>query len=145
MAFQLSPGVAVVEKDFSAIIPAVSTSAGAFAGVFAWGPVLDPVTITSENTLIQRFGKPTDSNFDSFFTAANFLSYTNNLLVVRVDTDNAKNAVCSGSAIKIKNFDDYNTNYSNGEGSVGEWAAKYPGALGNSLKVSMAEIGRAHV
>ena len=139
MAFQLSPGVAVVEKDFSAIIPAVSTSAGAFAGVFAWGPVLDPVTITSENTLIQRFGKPTDSNFDSFFTAANFLSYTNNLLVVRVDTDNAKNAVCSGSAIKIKNFDDYNTNYSNGEGSVGEWAAKYPGALGNSLKVSMAD------
>ena len=126
-------------RSFSAIIPAVSTSAGAFAGVFAWGPVLDPVTITSENTLIQRFGKPTDSNFDSFFTAANFLSYTNNLLVVRVDTDNAKNAVCSGSAIKIKNFDDYNTNYSNGEGSVGEWAAKYPGALGNSLKVSMAD------
>ena len=139
MAFQLSPGVAVVEKDFSAIVPAVSTSAGAFAGVFAWGPVLDPVTITSENTLIQRFGKPTDSNFDSFFTAANFLSYTNNLLVVRVDTDNAKNAVTTGTAVKINNFDDYNTNYSNGEGSVGEWAAKYPGALGNSLKVSMAD------
>ena len=139
MPFQLSPGVAVVEKDFSAIVPAVSTSAGAFAGVFAWGPVLDPVTITSENTLIQRFGKPTDSNFDSFFTAANFLSYTNNLLVVRVDTDNAKNAVTTGTAVKINNFDDYNTNYSNGEGSVGEWAAKYPGALGNSLKVSMAD------
>lgn len=139
MPFQLSPGVAVVEKDFSAIVPAVSSSAGAFAGVFAWGPVLDPVTISSENVLVQRFGKPTDSNFDSFFTAANFLSYTNNLLVVRVDTDGNKNAVSTGTALKIKNFDDYSNNYLNGEGAVGEWAAKYPGALGNSLKVSMAD------
>jgi len=139
MPFQLSPGVAVVEKDFSAIVPAVATSAGAFAGVFAWGPVLDPVTITSENVLVQRFGKPTDSNFDSFFTAANFLAYTNNLLVVRVDTADAKNAVATGTAVKIKNFDQYSTSYSNGQGTVGEWAAKYPGALGNSLKVSMAD------
>lgn len=139
MAFQLSPGVAVVEKDFSAIVPAVATSAGAFAGVFAWGPVLDPVTITSENVLVQRFGKPTDSNSDSFFTAANFLSYTNNLLVVRVDTSGLKNAVATGTAVKIKNFDDYDANYADGAGTVGEWAAKYPGALGNSLKVSMAD------
>jgi len=139
MPFQLSPGVAVVEKDFSAIVPAVSTSAGAFAGVFAWGPVLDPVTITSENVLVQRFGKPTDSNFDSFFTAANFLAYTNNLLVVRVDTADAKNAVSTGTAVKIKNFDQYSTSYAGGQGTVGEWAAKYPGALGNSLKVSMAD------
>jgi phage tail sheath protein FI len=139
MPFQLSPGVAVVEKDFSAIVPAVSTSAGAFAGVFAWGPVLDPVTITSENVLVQRFGKPTDSNFDSFFTAANFLAYANNLLVVRVDTSDQRNAVSTGTAVKIKNFDDYSINYSGGQGTVGEWAAKYPGALGNSLKVSMAD------
>ena len=139
MPFQLSPGVAVVEKDFSAIVPAVSTSAGAFAGVFAWGPVLDPVTITSENVLVQRFGKPTDSNFDSFFTAANFLAYANNLLTVRVDTSGQRNAVSAGTAVKIKNFDDYSVNYAGGQGTVGEWAAKYPGALGNSLKVSMAD------
>lgn len=139
MPFQLSPGVAVVEKDFSAIVPAVSTSAGAFAGVFAWGPVLDPVTITSENVLVQRFGKPTDSNFASFFTAANFLAYANNLLVVRVDTSGQRNSVSAGTAVKIKNFDDYSMNYDGGQGTVGEWAAKYPGALGNSLKVSMAD------
>ena len=96
MPFQLSPGVAVVEKDFSSIVPAVSTSAGAFAGVFAWGPVLDPITVTSENVLVQRFGKPNDSNAQSFFTAANFLSYTNNLLVARVDTD-SKNAVAQST------------------------------------------------
>ena len=116
MPFQLSPGVAVVEKDFSAIVPAVSSSAGAFAGVFAWGPVLDPVTITSENVLVQRFGKPTDSNFDSFFTAANFLAYTNNLLTVRVDTSGQRNAVSAGTAVKIKNFDDYSANYAGGQG-----------------------------
>lgn len=93
MPFQLSPGVAVVEKDFSSIVPAVSSSNGAFAGAFAWGPVLDPVTISSENVLVQRFGKPNDSNAQSFFTAANFLGYTNNLLVVRADTDGHRNAV----------------------------------------------------
>ena len=85
MPFQLSPGVAVVEKDFTSIVPAVSSSIGAFAGVFPWGPVLEPVTVSSENDLVRRFGKTNDSNFQSFFTAANFLSYTNNLLLVRAD------------------------------------------------------------
>ena len=93
MPFQLSPGVAVVEKDFTSIVPAVSTSVGGFAGAFVWGPVLDPVRVSSENDLVRQFGKPTDSNADSFFTAANFLSYTSNLLVIRGDATNAKNAV----------------------------------------------------
>ena len=95
MPFQLSPGVAVVEKDFSSIVPAVSSSVGAFAGVFTWGPVEDPVTISSENNLVSRFGKPVDANAQSFFTAANFLSYTNNLLTVRVDTTDSRNAVAT--------------------------------------------------
>jgi hypothetical protein len=85
MPFQLSPGVAVVEKDFTSIVPAVSSSIGAFAGAFPWGPVMEPTTVGSENELVRRFGKPNDSNFNSFFTAANFLSYTNNLLLVRAD------------------------------------------------------------
>lgn len=97
MPFQLSPGVAVVEKDFTSIVPAVSTSAGAFAGVFQWGPVLQPVTISSETELVRRFGKPVADTAASFFTAANFLSYTNNLLVARIDTINHRNAVASPS------------------------------------------------
>ena len=139
MAFQLSPGVLVVEKDFSAIVPAVSTSTGAYAGVFQWGPVLFPVTVSSENVLVERFGKPNDSTFDSFFTAANFLSYTNTLRVVRVDTEGQKNAVATGTAVKIKNADDYELNYSSGEAAVGEFAAKYPGTLGNSIAVAVAD------
>jgi hypothetical protein len=93
MPFQLSPGVAVVEKDFTSIVPAVATSGGAFAGNFTWGPVLDPVTIISENNLVERFGKPTENNFQSFFSAANFLSYSGNLLVVRADSADGRNAV----------------------------------------------------
>ena len=97
MPFQLSPGVAVVEKDFSAIVPAVSSSRGAFAGAFAWGPVLAPTSVTSEVELVRIFGKPTDANAQSFFTAANFLSYTNSLLVSRADVTAARNAVATQS------------------------------------------------
>jgi phage tail sheath protein FI len=97
MPFQLSPGVAVVEKDFSSIVPAVSSSVGAFAGSFAWGPVMQPVTVSSENVLVQRFGLPNDSNFQSFFSAANFLSYANNLLLVRADSTLGRNAVAAPS------------------------------------------------
>jgi phage tail sheath protein FI len=96
MPFQLSPGVAVVEKDFTSIVPAVSSSIGAFAGAFQWGPVLEPTTVASENELVRRFGKPNDSNFNSFFTAANFLSYTNNLLLVRADAGHL-NAVAAAT------------------------------------------------
>jgi phage tail sheath protein FI len=92
MPFQLSPGVAVVEKDLTAIVPAVATSIGASAGAFAWGPVMEPTTVASETELVRRFGKPNDDNFQSFYTAANFLSYTNNLLLVRADSG-AVNAV----------------------------------------------------
>jgi phage tail sheath protein FI len=139
MPFQLSPGVAVVEKDFTSIVPAVATSIGAFAGSFGWGPVMEPTTVSSENELVRRFGKPNDSNADSFFTAANFLSYTNNLLLVRADATGLKNAVSSGTAIKIKNTETYLASYASGQGTVGEWAAKYPGTLGNSLQVSMCD------
>jgi phage tail sheath protein FI len=105
MPFQLSPGVAVVEKDFTSIVPAVSSSIGAFAGVFPWGPVLEPTTVSSENELVRRFGKPNDESFRSFFTAANFLSYTNNLLLVRVDSGSL-NAVAapSGAVTGIANL-----------------------------------------
>jgi phage tail sheath protein FI len=141
MPFQLSPGVAVVEKDFTSIIPAVSSSAGAFAGVFQWGPVLAPITISSENELVQNFGKPTDANAQSFFTAANFLSYTNNLLICRANTSGQLNSVSSGAGIKINNTEDYLENHANGNNNAGEFAARYPGALGNSLKVSLADAG----
>ena len=145
MPFQLSPGVAVVEKDFSAIVPAVSSSVGAFAGVFAWGPVLDPVTISSENVLVQRFGKPTDANAQSFFTAANFLAYADNLKVVRsVNTSGSNNATSGNTVALIKNRDDWEINWRDGaKASIpaqikyGSFAARYPATIVNGLKVSV--------
>jgi len=142
MAFQLSPGVLVTEKDLTAVVPSVSTTAGGFAGAFQWGPVDQVVTIDSENSLVERFGKPNSTVYKSFFTAANFLSYGNNLQVIRVvNQGTAKNAIANASAtaVLIKNEDNYTSDYVDGSASVGEFAAKYPGALGNSLRVSMAD------
>jgi len=139
MAFQLSPGVLVVEKDLTNVVPAVATSIGGFVGDFQWGPSFDPVTISSEIELVKTFGKPNDTTAASFFSAANFLSYSNNLKVVRAVGATARNAVSSGTAIQINNETEWDAEYSSGEGAVGEFAAKYPGTLGNSLLVSMAD------
>jgi phage tail sheath protein FI len=139
MAFQLSPGVLVVEKDLTNVVPAVATSIGGFVGDFQWGPASSPVTISSEIELVKKFGKPNDTTAASFFSAANFLSYSNNLKLVRAVGSAARNAVETGTAILIKNEDEWEAQYSNGAASVGYFAAKYPGVLGNSLKVSMAD------
>ena len=140
MAFQLSPGVLVSEKDLTSVVPGVASTTGAFAGDFQWGPVEEVTTISSENQLVERFFEPNDTNAAGWLTAASFLAYGNNLKVVRVlDDDTALNAVASGSATLIKNDDDYVNNHSTGQGSNGMWAAKYPGAMGNSLKVSFAD------
>ena len=142
MAFQLSPGVLVTEQDLTSVVPAVATTAGGFAGAFAWGPVGVVTTVDSENALVTRFGKPNSSTFQSFFTAANFLSYGNNLQVIRVvNQATARNAKsnAAATAVIIRNEDHYDASFSAGEANVGEWAAKYPGTLGNSLKVSIAD------
>ena len=77
MAVQLSPGVNVREVDLTTIIPAVSTTDGAFAGVFRWGPVGEVVLVDSATALATRFGNPTNFNAETFFTAYNFLAYAN--------------------------------------------------------------------
>ena len=107
MAFQVSPGVLVQEKDLTRIIPAVSTSIGAFAGTFTKGPLDEVVSISSEQELVSTFGKPNNSNFEDFFSAANFLQYSNALRVVRVQNSSVSNATESGSAFVIKNTIDY--------------------------------------
>ena len=233
MPFQLSPGVLIVEKDLTAIIPAVATTSGAYAGAFQWGPVDDVVVVDSENKLVQLFGTPNDTVAPYWFTAANFLGYGNNLQIIRsVDKSVALNAAVStgfdptgvtvtnggtvatatafgnanltvtftapdspvgnlqmagyvtvdapnltvativitenGRGYKnqpnvtvfedgvsvggtfvvngadqtplIQNEDHYNNNYYTGSAHVyGLWAAKWPGTLGNSIKVSFCD------
>lgn len=141
MAFQLSPGVLTREQDASNVVPAVGTTVGGFAGNFRWGPARELTSISSENELVERFGKPaSDKNVD-FLTAASFLAYGSNLLVSREVGSAARNAVASGTAVLIRNEDEYDASYEDGSGTHGAWAAKYAGTLGNSLKVSIADIG----
>jgi len=133
MAFQVSPGVQVNEIDATNVVPAVSTSIGGFAGSFNWGPVEEVITVSSENELAATFGSPDDNTAKYFLVAASFLKYGNALKVVRVASGH-DNATSDGTGQLIKNEDDYDNA---GALSVGNWVAKYPGVLGNSLKVSM--------
>ena len=130
MAFQLSPGVRVTERDLTLVVPSVSTTAGAFAGTFQWGPVDEVVTIDSEQKLVKEYGLPNSNTFVSFFTAANFLAYGNNLQINRaverasaVNAVGAANAEVAASATLVKNEDDYITNHSAGSATIA-WFAK---------------------
>ena len=108
MAFQVSPGVLVTEKDLTNVIPAVSTTRGGIVLTAEKGPIDEITTISSESELVENFGKPNSTNFEEWFTAANFLGYGNNLKVVRPITGMV-NAAVSGTAILIKNTTDYLT------------------------------------
>ena len=133
-----SPGVQIIEKDASAVTVGASTTVGGTVGTFQWGPVMTPMLIDNEATLVSVFGKPDANTFSSFFAASNFLSYTNNLWVVRAETTNT-NATSSGVGTLIKNLDNYESDFASGDNSVGAFAARYPGELGNGIKVSYAD------
>jgi len=143
MAFQISPGVNTSEIDLTAIVPAVQTTAGGFAGQFRWGPVDQRVLISSESQLVGQFQKPDGTYFADFFTAANFLAYSDTLHVVRINNTGLANANANAASILVKSEDDYDNNYTNGISGGGEFVAKYPGALGNSLKFSICPSSTA--
>ena len=149
MAFQVSPGVEVKEVDLTNIVPAVSTTNAGFAGFFDWGPIDQTVVVTSVDDLREKFGGPTTTNKDYWFTAANYLTYASSLNLVRV-VDNGLNAA-TDTAVLIKNVNDYNskstTTQSDWQGS--HFVAKFAGGdagtsssdgseLGNSLLVSVS-------
>ena len=207
MGFQVSPGVQSQEVDLTNVVPASATSIGAISGAFAKGPMNQVTTIESEKQLIEIFGNPNNSNFETWFAAANFLQYGNNLKVVRAETgartataaggtilfngtgdgdatinlspsstdasllkvtvdgvittsftvstdgstltftDGSKtssNALNVQKGIRITNDDNYEFNYSGGQGDVGSWAAKFPGAIGNSIGVSICHGANAY-
>jgi phage tail sheath protein FI len=146
MAFQLSPGVNVSEIDLTTIVPSVATSIGGIAGNFNWGPVNEVVTVSNEIQLVSRFGKPDNTNNEYWFSAANFLAYSNNLKVVRAaNTTTTLNATANASGILIKNNDDYASNRENATNTTyGPWAARWAGALGNSLRISVCPSTQAY-
>jgi len=151
MAFQLSPGVVTTEIDLTTVIPAVSTTNGGFVGDFSWGPANTVITVDSENTLASFFGKPDNNSFISFFTAASFLAYGNNLRLVRAINSSSKNATANGTGLLIENNDQWFNNYRATTTSNTGWgntnfigvAARCAGTLGNSIKVAYLPAGNA--
>jgi phage tail sheath protein FI len=169
MAFQVSPGVNVSEIDLTTVVPSVSTTAAATVGQFQWGPAEKRRLITSENDLVNVFGKPDGNTAVSFFSAANFLAYGNNLQIVRVantgsnnslilantslhaggganaQNSGTANALANIAAVKlIKNEDVYDQSYALTDSYLATFAARYPGALGNTLKVSVWDANTAN-
>ena len=150
MAFQVSPGVLVQERDLTNVIPAVATTIGAVAGQFSQGPMDEVTSISSEKELVETFGKPDSTTFEYFFSAASFLQYSSSLRVVRAANSGSLNAVVSGTALQIKNTDHYQNGdgstgpYNDGSANVGEWAARTAGAWGNSLQVSVCPSATAY-
>jgi len=147
MAFSISPNVNISEFDETTIVPAVSTTTGAIAGVFMWGPVEERTLVSSDNDLSTRFGAPTSSNFETYFTASNFLSYGNSLYVSRAAA-NCFNAAAGSNVVNanvfVKNTGDYqNQTATIGNGGNTAYVAKYPGSLGNSLKIAVCDSASA--
>ena len=161
MGFLVSPGVEIQETDLTNVVPAVSTSIGGICGNFRWGPVDENITIGSEKDLADQFGKPSSSIFTEFFMAAGFLKYGNNLQVRRITHTDAVNADSSRDSsspaanlsLLIGNRADYDAqSFGTYEPDTADadanttaaFVAKYPGALGNALKVHVInQLGAA--
>ena len=146
MADLFSPGVQVKEKDLTTTVRSEPTSIGGIVGVFEKGPIEQVVTIDSEATLIEVFGKPNNTNFQYWFSAASFLAYTNTLKCVRAETTGAVNArgfATANAAILVKNAEHYSDGdgitgpYNNGSADVGAFCARTAGEWGNALKVAI--------
>jgi len=141
MTFQVSPGVQISEIDLTNVVPAVSSTTGAFAGSFNWGPVDEVVTVSDAKGLVDNFSSPTNSvaGAEDFYTAESFLKYGSSLRIVRINTNGLYSANGAGDSTSLlKNEDDYVNTYKSGgqAGTAGQWIARNPGGLGNSLKVS---------
>lgn len=139
MAVQLSPGVSVAEVDLTGFIPAVASTGGAFVGQFDWGPVEAFKTIADKNKLERWFGKPTDSNARDWFSCANFLSYSDNLNVVRVVESTALNSTADSNGILIKNETAHSIVIDTPSADAAMLAARFAGNFGDSLKVSFCD------
>ena len=146
MAFSISPGVTVSEVDLTTVVPSTLTTAGALAGNFVWGPAYTRITVPDEITLVNTFGQPDSNTYQSFFTAASFLAYGNNLKVVRALGPNSKNSDANTTNTNVvvankANFEYlYLNNLSNGN-QLGAFIGRYAGALGNSIAVSTIDAG----
>uniref|UniRef100_A0AAU6W379 Tail sheath protein n=1 Tax=Pseudomonas phage Cygsa01 TaxID=3138529 RepID=A0AAU6W379_9VIRU len=135
MVFSVSPSVEFSETDASVYADPKIDVIGGMPGVFQWGPVDAPTLVTGgERGLVQNFYKPNDETYLSFFVAADYLSYSGKMQIVRVAGPAARNAVPGANEpVLVKNDDDAETTQLPGY----DFYARYPGALGNGIAVDI--------
>lgn len=153
MATLVSPGINVSEIDLTTIVPGVSTTVGGIAGVFPWGPIGELMLISDEKELVKNVGEPTSINPQTFFVGASFLAYGSALFVSRaantttLTANSALNAIANNNTANLMNCTvlnttDYYANLTYDSGT--QWIARYPGALGNSLKINVCDSQNAY-
>ena len=139
-ANQSSPGVVVQERDLTTITTLSTANVGVLAAPFELGPVEEIVQVSNERELAEQFGKPNDNNYEYWYTAAQYLSYGGVLKTIRVDSTNLKNAVDTGTAVKIKNLNEYEQTYIDAN-NTWSWAARTAGSKGNSIGIFVTDAG----
>lgn len=137
-----SPAIVVREIDLSGVVPNVQSTTGAIVGNFRWGPVETPILIDNEASLAAVFGTPDDTTAVDFLSAAYFLKYSSNLQVIRAVSSTSTNArpAIAGAAPLVKNADDFNAQIPDLDSDGNTFIARYPGSLGNSLRVSICPV-----
>lgn len=135
----LSPDVIIKEKDFSGIIPTISTSFGGIGGRFKTGPLNVPILITSEDDLVNIFGKPDDTNYLEWHSAAEFLKYSAALYVVRAAPAGILNSTWTGTGFLVDNADTFYALSSANKTTIGPFVAKNPGLSGTDLGVIIVD------
>jgi hypothetical protein len=140
---QLSPGVVIREIDNSTVTTVSNPAYGAVVGAFERGPINEIRVINTEEQLKQVFGKPNDSNFETWFAAAQYILYGGSMKVIRTDSSSLLNAVSNSTAVKIDNLQDYETNYSTGQSWY--FAGKTPGTWANGIRVYLTDAGADQV
>jgi len=142
-----SPAIVVKEIDLTGVVPNVQSTTGAFVGNFRWGPVRQATLVDTETTLASTFATPNTTNAADFLSAAYYLRYSSSLYVVREIDAAARNANAAGlSSVVVRNknhFDSLDGTFGSdsGDTNTGAWVARFPGALGNSLQVSICPVG----
>ena len=144
---QLSPGVVVLERDLSANFDVQQGNNGVIAGPYSWGPVNEVVENSEEQELVDRFGGPDDYNYEHWFTGVQFLQYGGLLKTIRTDASELRNAVSDNTdtpvtPVKINNVDVYEQTYEEpASANSWEFAVRYPGARGNSIRMFITDAG----
>ena len=142
-----SPAVVVKEVDLTGGVPNVQSTTGAIVGNYRWGPVDERVLITNEAGLIETFATPDTTNNIDFMSAAMFLQYSNSLQVVRGNNGGKNSVSTSGQTASyavggytnpvVKNKTNFDAQLSALDSDGHTFVARFPGELGNSLRVSI--------